>query len=307
MKKFTKKLCMTILPLIIVIAIDQFTKGWARTLVAPVYWWKFKLNLVFNNGIILGTFSELPLNVKEVILTTLGTFIITSYLIGLWLLPIRSRSTYLGLSLMIGGIMGNVIDRFNGFAVVDFLTLNITSMNLPYFNMADFSQWLGYAFLLVGLYRDSLYYWPTNDYRNNFIINPSFQIRSSLLITLFTFCMGIITLVFSFTFLKNGQSQLLLHSFYTIGFAVIFAVSLFTFLVSLVLTHRVAGPVYAVQRHVENILLGKISYLKLREFDEFKELEMKLNALSEEINLLRNTDETCPPPLPANIKVKKVA
>ena len=182
-----------------------------------------------------------------------------------------------------GGILGNVADRFNGFAVVDFLSIHSPHRNFPYLNFADLSQWIGYFFISIGLYRDSLYYWPKSDWRNKFIINPHFQIRSSLIIAIFTFCASTVALVFSYAFLKNNQTPLTLKYFFYLGFFVSFSFSCFIFLISLILTHRVAGPLYAIQRHLKNLKHSDQVKFKLREHDEFKEIEKDLNQLAEDL------------------------
>lgn len=291
MKAHLKKVNLTILPFILVIFIDQFSKNWARTLINPAGYWNFKFQLAFNDGIILGLFSELPLNIKESTFTILGTFIFASYLMALWLMPIKSRSTYLGLSFLVGGIIGNVIDRFNGFSVVDFLSLQIGSWQSPYINFADLFQWVGYLLFFIGLHRDSLYYWPTRDWRSNFLINYHFQIRSSLLIASFPFIACLLGLVFSFSFLKDNQDLLVLNYFWFIGFFVAIVFFLMTFLLALYLTHRVAGPVYAIQRHIEDSLNGKKVKFKLREYDEFKNIEKILNQLNDKLSSITQEDE----------------
>ncbi len=279
LKSQLKTAAYSLLPMIIIIVADQWTKSWARLLVEPLSFGLFKFDLIFNNGVMLGAFSYLPLNIKEIVILTVGASILIFYFLGLWLLPIRSRATYIGLSLLVGGIMGNVIDRFNGFAVVDFLTIELVSLNLPYVNIADIGQWFGYGLIFLGLYRDSLYYWPKNDWRNKFIINPYFQVRVSLLIAFFAFASCTVTLVFSYAFFKNDQALMTLKTFFLAGGLLTLVFTIVTFLVSLVLSHRVAGPVYALKKHIENNLNGERVKFKLREFDEFKDVEKEINEL----------------------------
>lgn len=276
-KTMIKKFTLTLGPMFTVVILDQLSKSWARALDEPLFWGKFKLSLVYNNGIFLGYFSHLPLNAKEIILITLGTFSIIVYVLLLWLLPIKSKSTYMGLSIFVGGILGNVIDRFNGFSVVDFISLHIPGTNTPYVNIADFSQWMGTILISIGLYRDSSYYWPKKDWRTKYIINPYFQFRSAALITFFTFSSAALILIFSYAFLKNVHNQEIMNYFFSVGFFIILTFSTLIFLFSVILTHRVAGPIHAIQRHLRELKKGTQVNFKLREYDEFKEIEKDLN------------------------------
>ena len=286
MKSKVKKSLLTILPLSLAIAFDVVSKKWASGLLEPIEIGIFKLQLVFNYGMMMGSFSELSINAKSSILFTLGSFVFAAYIFCLWLIPLRSRATILGLSGLVGGIMGNIIDRFDDQRVVDFLSLNLGNANLPYLNLADIFQLIGYGLIVTGVYRDSLYYWPKNDWRLKYVINHKFQIRWSLLISSITFFTSGITLIFSYSFLKMDHSELTLKSYFAIGVSVSLCLSLVTFFMSLMITHRVAGPVYAVQRQMKFMLRGEFKQFKLRNNDEFKELERTVNLLQEEYHIL---------------------
>jgi signal peptidase II len=286
MKSKFKKSLLTILPLSLAIAFDVVSKNWASGLLEPIEIGIFKLQLVFNYGMMMGSFSELSVSAKSSILFTLGSFVFASYIFCLWLIPLRSRATILGLSALVGGIMGNIIDRFDDQRVVDFLSLNLGNANLPYLNFADIFQLIGYGLIVAGIYRDSLYYWPKNDWRLKYVINHKFQIRWSLLISSITFFTSGITLIFSYSFLKLDHNNLMLKSYFAIGLSIGLCLSLVTFFMSLMITHRVAGPVYAVQRQIKFMLKGEFKQFKLRNNDEFKELERSVNLLQEEYHIL---------------------
>ena len=285
--KILKFCLMTFFPFLLVIFIDQLTKYWARDLVGEINWGIFKYQLVLNDGIMLGHFSELPIKAKHVTLTTLGSVVLILYIFCLFLVPIKSRATHLGLSFLVGGIMGNVIDRFNGFSVVDFLSLNLSNYNLPYANLADFFQWCGYVLLTIGLHRDSQYYWPKIDLRKIFIINPKFQLRFSFLIASMSFGACLILLIFSYSFFKDDQSQIMITYFVFLGGAISAILASLAFFTSIVITHRIAGPIFAVHRHIKNLLSSQETPFQLREYDEFKELQEDMNRLNEKINNMK--------------------
>jgi signal peptidase II len=55
------------------------------------------------------------------------------------------------------------------------------------------------------------------------------------------------------------------------------------FFVGLVQSHRIIGPIYAFERFVEDLLQGKARKLKLRNGDEFKQLEKMAEDLESRI------------------------
>lgn len=77
--------------------------------------------------------------------------VVSVYLIG-WLWRIRSsRQTVLsaGLALVLGGALGNVIDRIYLGSVVDFIQVLIMGWPFPSFNVADSAISVGAAFLII--------------------------------------------------------------------------------------------------------------------------------------------------------------
>ena len=63
------------------------------------------------------------------------------------------RPTAIGLSLILGGAMGNVFDRIVSGAVTDFLDFYIGDMHWPAFNVADSAIVVGSCLLLISLLR----------------------------------------------------------------------------------------------------------------------------------------------------------
>ncbi|MFT8317200.1 MAG: signal peptidase II [Sporolactobacillus sp.] len=60
----------------------------------------------------------------------------------------------LSLALIIGGTLGNFIDRLFRGEVVDFIHIYIVRYNFPVFNIADSSLFIGVVLLLIYLIRD---------------------------------------------------------------------------------------------------------------------------------------------------------
>ena len=81
-------------------------------------------------------------------------FVILALVISAWMLTLmwRHRSERLqplAFALIVGGALGNVIDRLNFGAVVDFLYFHIGPYGWPAFNLADSAITLGVALMLI--------------------------------------------------------------------------------------------------------------------------------------------------------------
>lgn len=285
-KSLISKIFIAIVPLITVWVIDWWSKNWAISFSAPLNWGPLRFVLIYNHGIMLGFSSELPLLTKTIILTTLGSMILGSYALIVSLAPIRSIYLRLGLSILVGGIIGNVTDRFIHSAVIDFIAITVNNYTTPVMNAADIFQWVGYLFIFYGLYRDSLIYWPELNIRNNFFINPRFQIRMGFSLAFFSFITGFIILIFGLSFFQNDLAQENIKIYLIYGASLVVFLCIMLFILGLILSHRIAGPIFALKRFLNESYQGKSSALKLREHDEFKELETHLTILNIEMQRL---------------------
>jgi signal peptidase II len=86
-------------------------------------------------------------------------YIITTIVIGVIIYYIRqfaSESKLMGLSLalILGGAIGNFIDRLFRKEVVDFLDVYIGSYDYPIFNVADSALVVGVILILIGTFLD---------------------------------------------------------------------------------------------------------------------------------------------------------
>jgi signal peptidase II len=69
--------------------------------------------------------------------------------LGFWMYRARRRWPALALGLIIGGALGNVIDRLRLGWVIDFLDFHVATWHWPAFNMADAAITVGVAMLLI--------------------------------------------------------------------------------------------------------------------------------------------------------------
>lgn len=266
-----------------VIALDQVTKQAVLKLVPQIHLDYFHIILHFNKGAMLGLFSDLPPVLRVVSLATGGAFLLFSFVILQFLLPTRSLRLRVGMSILIGGILGNVIDRILWGQVVDFLVIGNKSLSTGVFNVADVLQWLGYYLIGYALIKDQDNLWPKDNMRKGAWIRPRFQLRYCFILVTCGLGFSLIAGVFSYTFLRFvvidliGHKPDLLNQFlapFLITFSsVSVAFTFFLFMVGKQLSHRIAGPVYAFEKFVENYVDGNKYKLRLRKGDEFPELE----------------------------------
>lgn len=85
----------------------------------------------------------------------IGLAVVICAFIVHWLrgMPRGARWTPLALSLVLGGAIGNVIDRVRIGAVVDFIDFHVGDWHWPAFNVADSAICIGAALLVVGTFR----------------------------------------------------------------------------------------------------------------------------------------------------------
>lgn len=85
------------------------------------------------------------------ILIAAGTGVIIGF-IGYYLFTRAARYEWLPLSLILGGAIGNLIDRMRFGAVVDFLDFHVGGWHWPAFNIADICIVVGVGLYLLNWY-----------------------------------------------------------------------------------------------------------------------------------------------------------
>lgn len=102
-------------------------------------------HLTYNPGI---AFSFLTGSDSGILLS--GVILVTIVVIVLWARANEGgRLATVGFALIVGGAVGNIIDRIMHGHVVDFLRLHIAERDLFVFNLADFALTLGPIVLIV--------------------------------------------------------------------------------------------------------------------------------------------------------------
>jgi signal peptidase II len=106
----------------------------------------FNLVLVWNRGVSFGMFNSGGAFAPW-LLSGLALAVVVGLMV--WLKRSDQLLTGLGLGLVIGGALGNVIDRIRYGAVVDFLDFHLASYHWPAFNLADAGICVGAVLMLV--------------------------------------------------------------------------------------------------------------------------------------------------------------
>ncbi len=113
----------------------------------------FNLVLAWNRGI---SFSMFHSEEAYAPFALAALALAISIGLGFWLRRIDQRWPATGVGLVIGGAIGNVVDRLRFGAVVDFLDLHWAEYHWPAFNIADSAITIGVLFLISdGLFRRS--------------------------------------------------------------------------------------------------------------------------------------------------------
>lgn len=139
---------------ILVVLLDRLTKWLVATkitlhdsiAVLPGF---FRLTHVQNSGAAFGLFAESSSEWKVAILILFSILALAVVSALLWKNSHSMTATGVGLSLILGGAIGNLYDRLLTGRVVDFFDFYLGSYHWPAFNIADSAIVIG-ALLLVG-------------------------------------------------------------------------------------------------------------------------------------------------------------
>ena len=106
----------------------------------------FNLVLVWNRGVSFGFLGGASSQWIPWLLTVLALAIIAT--LGWWLRRAANRLMVLALGLVMGGALGNVIDRLRFGAVMDFFDFHAAGLHWPAFNVADSAITVGATLIL---------------------------------------------------------------------------------------------------------------------------------------------------------------
>lgn len=134
--------------MLLVILLDQLTKYFVLTRMAlfetiPLISGAFHLTYVRNTGAAFGIFQD-----SNLLFIFLTVIILTAILIYIYRMKIKSKYLLLTFGMIMGGAVGNLIDRLVHHAVIDFLDFRL--IHFAVFNIADCFVVIGC--ILLGAY-----------------------------------------------------------------------------------------------------------------------------------------------------------
>lgn len=139
---------------LLVLSLDQVTKAAVLDLIQPgevhpVIPGLFNLTLAFNKGVAFGMFADLGDGLRQVMLGITAAVALAA--VG-WFFVRDYAGDLIGqgaLVMILGGAIGNIIDRVRLGMVVDFLDVYVNEWHWPAFNIADSAICIGVVVLLL--------------------------------------------------------------------------------------------------------------------------------------------------------------
>lgn len=117
--------------------------------VRPIIDGLFNLTLTFNRGAAFGLWSWLTPGIREIVL---GLTVLVAMAVVVYFLSRPYYQNFLSqsaLALIMGGAIGNIMDRVRLGAVVDFLDVYYGTYHWPAFNVADSAICIGVGILIL--------------------------------------------------------------------------------------------------------------------------------------------------------------
>jgi signal peptidase II len=142
-----------------VLLLDQWTKGivtrafevhQTRTVIAGL----LDITYVRNSGAAFGLFASVDSSIKAILLNSVAVLVFL--VVSAYALRSSHRSIrlQLGFALILGGAVGNLLDRVRFGYVVDFLDFSISGHHWPAFNVADSAICIGVCLLFLDMLRN---------------------------------------------------------------------------------------------------------------------------------------------------------
>jgi signal peptidase II len=145
-----------LLLLLVVVVLDQVTK-WlvdrsmdlhdSRVVVEGLV----SLTYVQNRGAAFGVFSDAQLPYQPILFSLVSVAALCGIAAYAWRLPAASRLPQTALALIMGGAVGNLVDRARLGHVVDFVDFYWKSHHWPAFNVADSAITVGVCLLILDM------------------------------------------------------------------------------------------------------------------------------------------------------------
>lgn len=137
------------------LVLDAFTKIWAEQMLepytpVPIIGDFFRFTLGYNTGVAFGMFANggvWPLVVTSIVII----FLFTWFTRALYTAHFSAWTAW-PIGLLLGGAVGNFIDRIYDGQVTDFIDVGVGATRWPTFNLADSFILIGVGFLVLSTF-----------------------------------------------------------------------------------------------------------------------------------------------------------
>lgn len=281
-----------------VVGVDQLLKSWAVSLDVPLTWGIFTILPVGNTGIFGGYFADLDPWILRIFFSVLFGFLCLAAILLVHLFKHKQIPLMrTGLALYLAGILGNVWDRISTGMVVDYFLVGVGTDMTMAFNFADAVVGVGFVYIVRSIFREADALWHPQRIRRGYWVNSFFQKNFGMFLMMIGFSHFLVIALYSYAFLKvfvtgyagsTMTSEQIIRD-YLLGLGILEGVGLLlTFGVSILFSHRLVGPLIALDLHLEKKVSGDLPLpeLRLRKGDYLREIVesmgAKINALKKD-------------------------
>jgi signal peptidase II len=113
----------------------------------------FRFVYAENPGAAWGILNTAPLLVRKIFLQAVSVLAMVLLFMIAWRLPSGQMLSGVALALVFGGALGNFVDRFRHYYVVDFIDMYVGTAHWPTYNVADIGITVGVGLMAIQILR----------------------------------------------------------------------------------------------------------------------------------------------------------
>ena len=304
-QKLGPEAALLAIPLVL-IAFDQLTKHLtlkAAALQTPqTAFWGLSFGISENHSWMFGLGKWLTPMFSMALASTLIPALIFVYIILVYYMPKSLRALNWISVLLFGGALSNLIDKaFLGY-VLDIFVWKVGPISL-YINLADIFQTAGWLLLIYGIIRLRKSIWMESEKRKRLLIKKTPQLEFISYVMFVTIITSLFFIIMNQQFsgyiqtLEPHEQPAAAAGYMTYILIILIPLALPLVFVSLYVSNKVYGPVYAFERYIKNLLADKNPpSLQLRKGDQLKELEALALSIKHKIEQLKGGASDKKPP-----------
>lgn len=246
------------------ISLDQCTKLMAVT----------EKTFTINKGILFNLFEHTPEHIKIIFLSTYSSFLLLTFIVTVSLLSKKEVFLKVALATLVSGICSNSLDKIWKGYTIDFISFSSYAFNIADIYILGATGCI--AFYII--FNKENPFSKENARRFN-LIEPRMQINYAMRLSLSVIATSLVLGTLSYTFLKTYLSPVIMDSHKVTGTFIYLFLStslllFFAFFIfGLYLSGRTIGPLYGLNKYVEDLLEDNTRAFKIREKDHIRYIE----------------------------------